>query len=123
MIEEFVSTKIAKLFRVLSNEVRINIIYTLMESGSLTVTELSDKLNIPQNTLSSHLKLLYEGSYIDKEQNWRNVHYSVRENKLYELFEIALTILDDKWQGNWEKLNKAIKNIEKISNGNNSSKK
>ncbi|MBC8215739.1 MAG: winged helix-turn-helix transcriptional regulator [Candidatus Marinimicrobia bacterium] len=119
MIEEFVATKISKLFHVLSNEVRINIIYSLMENESLTVTELSEKLSIPQNTLSSHLKLLYEGSYIDKEQNWRNVNYSVRENKLYELFEIALSILDDKWKGNWDKLNSAIRELDKIANGNN----
>lgn len=119
MFEEFVSTKISKLFHVLSHEVRVSIIYVLMENGSMTVTELSNSLNIPQNTLSSHLKLLYEGSYIDKKQNWRTVHYSIREENLYDLFKIALSILEDKWQGNWEKFNSAITDFHAVANSDN----
>ena len=38
MIDDFVILKLAKLFNIISNEIRIKIIYTLMENGSLTVT-------------------------------------------------------------------------------------
>ena len=75
MIDEFVVRKISKFFNIISNEIRIKIIYSLMDESSMTVTELAKKLEVSQNTLSSHLKILYDGNYIDKEQKWRNVYY------------------------------------------------
>ena len=116
MLDEFVISKTSKLFNVLSNEIRIKIIYHLMENDSLTVTELSEKLDVPQNTLSSHLKILFDGSYINKEQNWRNINYSIREKKLQKLIEIAISILNNKWKGNWEKIDNAKKKLDKIIN-------
>ena len=112
MIDEFVIKKLSKLFNILSNEIRIKIIYTLIENESLTVTELSEKLGVPQNTLSSHLKALYEGSYLNKEQKWRNIYYSIKEPKLKELFELGTVILYNKWEDNWEKIVKAKEKIE-----------
>lgn len=116
MIDEFVISKTAKLFNVLSSEIRIKIIYHLIENNSLTVTELSEKLNIPQNTLSSHLKILFDGSYIQKEQNWRNINYSIREKKLEKIIDIAISILKNKWEGNWEKIDNAKNDFKKIVN-------
>ncbi|MEA1986310.1 MAG: metalloregulator ArsR/SmtB family transcription factor [Candidatus Marinimicrobia bacterium] len=116
MIDEFVISKTAKLFNVLSSEIRINIIYQLIENESLTVTELAEKLDVQQNTLSSHLKILFDGSYIKKEQKWRNVNYSIKEKKLEDLIKLAISILNDKWEGNWEKIDSAKKNLDKIIN-------
>ncbi len=115
-MNEFVISKTAKLFNVLSSEIRVKIIYSLMENESLTVTELSEKLDIPQNTLSSHLKILFDGSYIQKEQKWRNVNYSIKEKKLKDIIKIAISILDNKWEGNWERINDAKNVIEKMIN-------
>lgn len=114
-IDDFVIRKLAKLFNVLSNESRIRIIYALMENGPLSVTELADKVGIPQNTLSAQLKILYEGSYVDKNQKWRNVHYYISEPKLKEILETGSMILHDKWSANWEKIDHARKVIEKIN--------
>lgn len=94
-----------------------------MENDSLTVTELSEKLNVPQNTLSSHLKILFDGSYVYKEQKWRNINYSIREKKLEKIIEIAISILKDKWEGNWEKIDSAKKSLDKIMNGKKVSRK
>ncbi len=118
MLDEFVIRKLCKLFNVLSNEVRIRIIYTLMEKESMTVTEISKELGIPQNTLSAHLKILYDGAYIGKDQKWRNVHYCIREEKLKSILEEGTQILFDKWEGNWEKIAEAKKTIEKVSKKN-----
>ncbi len=115
MIDDFVILKLAKLFNIISNEIRIKIIYTLMENDSLTVTELSEKIGVPQNTLSAHLKILHEGAYLIKEQKWRNVHYSIKEPKLKEILEIGSLILYNKWEGNWEKIADAKKKIEIIN--------
>jgi DNA-binding transcriptional ArsR family regulator len=115
MIDEFVITKLSKLFTVIANEIRIKVIYTLMESGSLSVTELSKQVGITQNTLSAHLKILYDGGYIAKEQNWRSVHYRIKEPKLKEILELGVMVLYNKWEGNWEKIASAKKKIEKIN--------
>ncbi len=82
MIDEFVTAKLSKLFTIIANEIRIKIIYTLMESESISVTELSKKIGIAQNTLSAHLKTLRFGGFITKSQNWRTVHYQIKEPKL-----------------------------------------
>ncbi len=115
MLDEFVVKKLSKLFNVISNEIRIKIIYTLMAEESMTVTELAKKLDTPQNTLSAHLKILYEGNYLEKEQKWRNIHYSIKEPKLKEILEMGTLILYRKWEGNWEKIAQAKNNIEKIN--------
>ncbi|HCX73472.1 MAG TPA: transcriptional regulator [Candidatus Cloacimonas sp.] len=115
MLDEFVISKLSKLFNVISNQIRIKIIYILMENDSLTVTEIAEKLNIPQNTLSAHLKILYEGAYLVKEQKWRKVYYSLKEPKLKEILELGSKILYNKWEGNWEKIADATKKIETIN--------
>ena len=86
-----------------------------MEEESLTVTELAQKIGVPQNTLSAHLKILNEGAYLIKEQKWRNIHYSIKEPKLKEILELGSLILFNKWEGNWEKIADAKKKIEKIN--------
>jgi len=116
MLDEFVLSKLSKLFDVVSNPVRIKIIYVLSEEESLSVTEISQKIEVAQNTLSAHLKILYEGAYLQKEQKWRKVYYSIREPKLKEILEIGTQILYNKWEGNWEKIAEARNNIKQTIN-------
>lgn len=113
MLDEFVVTKLSKLFNVISNPIRIKIIYALTAEESLSVTEISERVGIAQNTLSAHLKLLYDSAYLKKEQKWRKVYYSIREPKLKELLELGTTILYNKWEGNWEKIADAKQKFEK----------
>ncbi|MEA1973713.1 MAG: metalloregulator ArsR/SmtB family transcription factor [Candidatus Cloacimonadota bacterium] len=113
MIDEFVVSKLSKLFNIISNQIRIKIIYILMENQALTVTEISEKLNIPQNTLSAHLKILYEGAYLEKKQEWRKIYYSIKEEKLKDILELASLVLYNKWEGNWEKIADAKNKITK----------
>ena len=112
MLDEFVLSKLSKLFDVVSNPIRIKIIYALAEEESLSVTEISQKIEVAQNTLSAHLKILYEGAYLKKEQKWRKVYYSIREPKLKEILEIGTQILYNKWEGNWEKIAEARNKIK-----------
>ncbi len=114
MIEEFVIRKLSKLFGVLSNDIRIKIIYKLMENDAMSISDLSNELKIPQNTLSAHLKILNEGGYLKKGQQWRNVLYSIQEPKLKEILEIGSLILYNKWEGNWEKIADAKNKIQNM---------
>jgi DNA-binding transcriptional ArsR family regulator len=116
MIDEFVIRKLAKLFTVMSNEIRIKIIYLLFEKKSMTANEIAEAINIPQNTLSGHLKILYEGGYIDRTQKWRNLHYIVKEPLMKDLFETASIILYNKWEQNWKKISHAKADIEELIN-------
>lgn len=116
MIDEFVIRKLAKLFTVMSNEIRIKIVYLLFEKQSLTANEIAEAINIPQNTLSGHLKILYEGGYIDRTQKWRNLHYIIKEPLMKDLFETASIILYNKWEQNWKKISHAKADIEELIN-------
>jgi DNA-binding transcriptional ArsR family regulator len=115
MLEEYVIRKLSKLFTTISNEIRIKIIYSLMGNKSMTVTELAKNIGIAQNTLSAHLKILYDGGYISKSQNWRNINYSIKEPKLKDILELGSLILYNKWEGNWEKIAEAKKKIEELN--------
>ncbi|MFO7895519.1 MAG: metalloregulator ArsR/SmtB family transcription factor [Candidatus Cloacimonadales bacterium] len=117
MLDEFVLAKLSKLFNIISNPIRIKIIYALMESEDLTVTELSEKIDVTQNTLSAHLKILFDGAYLQKEQKWRKVYYSIKEPMLKDILEIGTHILYNKWEGNWEKI-AAAKNVIEAKNKN-----
>lgn len=118
LLSDFVLRKLEKLFYVLSNKIRIEIIYLLLENGKLTAGEISDKLGIPQNTLSSHLKILYEGSYIDRDKKWRKKYFYIKEDKLKKILQTGTTILFDKWENNWEKIADGKKKIEMIMSNN-----
>lgn len=115
MIDEFVIKKLSKLFNIISNEIRIKIIYTMMEQESLSVTELAKRIGLAQNTLSAHLKILYDGGFISKNQNWRTIHYQIKEAKLKQILELGTDILYNKWEGNWEKIAEAKKKIETMN--------
>ena len=84
----------------------------------ISVNDLAEKLNIPQNTLSAHLKILYDGSYIDKKQQWRSVNYFLKEDKIRLIFELGCEVLHEKWQGNWEKIDDAKNRLAKLTKTN-----
>ena len=115
MLDEFVISKLSKLFNIVSNNVRIKIIYALTEHESLSVTELSQRIDVAQNTLSAHLKILYESAYLKKEQKWRKVYYSIHEPMLKDMLETGIKILFNKWEGNWEKIAAAKQRLEEVN--------
>ena len=66
----------ARVFGALADETRIRIVKLLSE-GEQRVDDLTRSLDIPQSTVSHHLRVLKEAGLVHAEKRGRNIHYSI----------------------------------------------
>ncbi len=71
---------ICHLFRVLSDETRMRLLLAL-RSGELHVSELCNRLELPQPTVSHHLGLLRIHGLVHPRRQGKQVFYSVSQEK------------------------------------------
>ncbi len=67
----------AELFKVLGVESRIRIIELLKQNGPLTVTEISDNLNLTPSAISQHLKTLKYAGLVRSERKGYWIPYEI----------------------------------------------
>lgn len=86
------SAQAASLLKLLSNQHRLLILCHLVE-GELCVSELEERLNISQSSLSQHLARLREQGIVDFRKESTTVYYRLADEKaktvletLYELY-------------------------------------
>lgn len=78
--------KVVEILKVLSNRVRLGALCTMLEK-EVSVTELSDILNIEQTALSQHLKILRDMELVQVRRNHRTLYYSTKDQKLLKLIK------------------------------------
>ena len=76
-LEREVNLLHASICQALADPKRILILYALSE-GPRTVTELTEALDVPQPTVSRHLKVLRERRLVSTERDGASVRYSSR---------------------------------------------
>ncbi len=83
-----------KSFAALSQETRLWVFRILVQAGpdGLSAGEIADSLGSRQNTMSSHLKLLYAAGLIDSRRNGRSVIYTAKYSAVREL---VLFLMED----------------------------
>lgn len=64
-----------KLFKILSDETRLNIVLLLRESGELCVCDLCTTLKQSQPKISRHLAMLRESGLLQDRKQGKWVHY------------------------------------------------
>lgn len=69
----------AEKLKILSNPQRLKILEILAKE-SLNVSEINDKVDIPQNLLSYHLKVLEEHEFIKGSRSGKNIVYQKTAN-------------------------------------------
>lgn len=72
---------ITKLLKILADENRLKIIACLA-SGEKCVCQLTDSIDIPQNLMSHHLKVLKDNGLVADERRGRWVYYSLKDKRL-----------------------------------------
>ncbi len=90
------TTSLAKMLQVLSDPTRLAIFDLLMQ-GVQCNCELGDKLQLPMNLISHHLKALRDAGLVNAErdaQDGRWVYYSVHQPALNQLREELSAFLD-----------------------------
>jgi ArsR family transcriptional regulator len=85
----------AELCGALSDPNRILILYTLSEETS-NVSDLADKLNMPQPTTSRHLKILRERGMVAARRKGQSVIYRLADNRIIAALDLLRSMLADK---------------------------
>ena len=84
----------AQICSSLSDPNRILIIYKLSEH-SFSVGDLVEALNIPQPTVSRHLKILRDRNIVVAERDGQSVFYSLTDRRIIKALDILRAILAD----------------------------
>ncbi len=79
----------AHLFRALGERVRLEILEHLREESPLTVSEICERLGREQNLISHHLSCLKNCGLVSSEKNGKNVHYSIKSEKVLKITDLA----------------------------------
>ena len=91
-LEQEVNLLHASICQALADPKRILILYALSE-GPRTVTELTEALDVPQPTVSRHLKVLRERHLVSTEREGANVRYSLADARVIEALDTMRVVL------------------------------
>lgn len=81
---------LASFLRVIGENNRLKIL-CLLKNGERCVCEIWQNLDLPQNLISSHLKILKNSSLIISRRQGKNIHYSINK-KMFKKYNSLLTI-------------------------------
>ena len=85
----------AELCSGISDPHRIAILYALSECPS-NVTTLTQKLDLPQSTVSRHLRILRNSGLVNFQRLGREVVYELSDDRVIEALELLRHVLNDR---------------------------
>jgi ArsR family transcriptional regulator len=86
---------LASFWQALSNPIRLQILESLRDEGSLNVGELVKRLNIGQGHLSNHLACLKSCGLVQSQSQGRFVYYRIKDERIITLLNLGNAILQD----------------------------
>ena len=84
---------IAQRFRVLSDPMRLRLLYTI-GTGELTVNELAEKTGGSQSNVSKHLSTLLTHGLVQRRREGTSAHYSVIDTGIFNLCDLVCGGID-----------------------------
>ncbi len=93
-LEQEVNLLHAHICQALADPKRILILYALSDTPRY-VSELAEKLSIPQPTVSRHLKVLRERSLVSTEREGSTVYYSITDRRVIDALDLLRAVLSD----------------------------
>ncbi|MGB8646160.1 MAG: metalloregulator ArsR/SmtB family transcription factor [Anaerolineae bacterium] len=88
----------AEVCAALADPKRIALLYAMRE-GETTVSELAAALDLPQATVSRHLKVLRERGMVIPRREGMNVFYSVSNKKILRALDLLREVLSEHLAG------------------------
>jgi ArsR family transcriptional regulator len=82
----------AEVCESLADPKRIAILYALDEKPE-SVTELAEMLDMPQATLSRHLKILRERGMVKAKRHGSNIYYSLGDKRIIRALDLLRDVL------------------------------
>src|SRR2546421_9959231 len=86
---------VAKYFRGLGDPTRLRIVELLEQEGELAVSELVQRLDLPQATVSTHLACLRWCGFVTTRRAQRSVLYQVADSRVSAIVALAHELLRD----------------------------
>jgi len=86
----------ADLCSVFSNAKRLKLLDLLRENGERTVTELQEATDIPQSTVSRHLKLMRDQGVVEKRNDGVHSYYTLSDERVATSMELMRGVLLDR---------------------------
>ncbi|MGB9870745.1 MAG: ArsR/SmtB family transcription factor [Anaerolineae bacterium] len=84
----------AQVCQGLADPKRILLLYALAE-GPRRVTDLAETLELPQPTVSHHLKILRERGLVTAEQEGTAVYYALADERVIQALDLLREVLRD----------------------------
>jgi ArsR family transcriptional regulator len=89
----------ADLCSALADPIRLLLLYALSEK-SRNVTELTQELELPQPTVSRHLKTLRDRGLVNATRQGMTVEYELADHRVIEALDLLRGVLRDRIQRN-----------------------
>ena len=93
-LREEVNRLHAQVCSALADPNRILILYTLADKP-LNVTDLAEEMELPQPTVSRHLKVLRERGMVTSERQGQSVVYSLGDERIIQALDLLRGMLAD----------------------------
>ncbi|KAA8445084.1 ArsR/SmtB family transcription factor [Weissella paramesenteroides] len=93
MIDEEHLKEMNKVMKLLSNPVRVQMLY-MLENKSMSVNELSEKLSVEQSVVSHNLALLREYQLVMAERQGKYNYYQLNDPHILDVINETLEHVD-----------------------------
>ena len=97
----------AHLCSALADPTRLLLLYVLADQAC-NVTELTQKLELPQPTVSRHLKVLRESGLVKASRQGALVQYELTDHRVIDALDILRSILRDRIRSRADLINVAF---------------
>ena len=89
MLDETIEQDVAQLFKAFSNPTRIKILFAL-KNQTLTVSEITQLLNMSQSAISHQLKELKMARLVTYQKHGREMIYQLDDDHIHQIFDMAI---------------------------------
>jgi len=83
---------ISNVFKALAHPTRIQIV-KLLRNGEMCVCDIIPNLDSEQSNTSQHLTVLKNQGIVESKKDGAKVIYSIRNSEVYEMIDLAETII------------------------------
>lgn len=95
MPEQDLFNKLAEFFKILGDTTRVKILFAL-DKNEMCVCDIANVLNMTKSSISHQLSTLKENKIVKATKVGKEVYYSLDDEHVKEVFEIALTHIKER---------------------------
>jgi DNA-binding transcriptional ArsR family regulator len=84
--------RLAEFLGVLANPYRVAILCSLADRER-NVGEIAASIDLPPAHVSAHLRVLYDRGYLERRREWKQVFYSLRDERIRTMLDGAAELI------------------------------